>query len=64
MPVTGCSGVHREFSHRVLSLTMHSFTKGQIDLLDSGGNRAAQQTWLAKWESRDFPMPVSADTDV
>ena len=61
---TGCSGVHREFSHRVLSLTMHSFTKGQIDLLDSGGNRAAQQTWLAKWESRDFPMPVSADTDV
>ena len=24
---TGCSGVHREFSHRVLSITLHSFTK-------------------------------------
>lgn len=56
---TGCSGVHREFSHRVLSITLHSFTKEQIDLLEAGGNKAAQARWLATWDPRDFPMPVS-----
>ena len=56
---TGCSGVHREFSHRVLSITLHSFTKEQIDQLDAGGNKAAQARWLATWDPRDFPMPVS-----
>ena len=55
---TGCSGVHREFSHRVLSITLHSFTKEQIDQLEAGGNSAAQARWLATWDSRDFPMPV------
>lgn len=57
---TGCSGVHREFSHRVLSITLHSFTKEQIDQLEAGGNKAAQARWLATWDSRDFPMPVRA----
>jgi hypothetical protein len=56
---TGCSGVHREFSHRVLSITLHSFTKEQIDQLDAGGNKAAQARWLATWDPRDFPTPVS-----
>jgi hypothetical protein len=61
---TGCSGVHREFSHRVLSITLHSFTKDQIDLLESGGNQAAKARWLASWDSRDFPMPVSKSHDI
>lgn len=55
---TGCSGVHREFSHRVLSITLHSFTKEQIDQLEAGGNKAAQARWLATWDPRDFPIPV------
>ena len=36
---TGCSGVHREFSHRVLSVTLHTFTKEQIGLLEATSNQ-------------------------
>ena len=60
---TGCSGVHREFSHRVLSVTLHTFTKEQIGLLEAGGNKAARERYLATWDSRDFPLPEEGQTE-
>jgi hypothetical protein len=43
---TGCSGLHREFSHRVLSSTLHSFTKDPHPSL--------------RWQSRDAGNALSA----
>eukprot|EP01047_Picozoa_sp_COSAG01_P119367 COSAG01_NODE_48077_length_384_cov_0.891228_1_plen_84_part_10 len=42
---TACSGLHRELSHRVLSITLHTFTKEQIKQLETGGNLAAEAQW-------------------
>ena len=60
---TGCSGLHRELNHRVLSLTLHTFTKDQLEALEGGGNKAAGQHWLATWQSHDFPTPQDGQTE-
>nr|POE62360.1 isoform 3 of probable adp-ribosylation factor gtpase-activating protein agd14 [Quercus suber] len=35
---TICSGVHREFSHRVKSISMANFSAEEVSALQGGGN--------------------------
>ena len=56
-----CSGIHREFQHRALGVSMSKFTLDQVKALDKGGNKVGRKLWLAKWNPKDFPEPESSD---
>ncbi|EGZ27978.1 hypothetical protein PHYSODRAFT_258326 [Phytophthora sojae] len=46
---TACSGIHREFAHRVKSISMSKFTESEVkNMVGHGGNEAAQKYWRAK----------------
>ncbi|KAG1703220.1 hypothetical protein DVH05_008131 [Phytophthora capsici] len=46
---TACSGIHREFAHRVKSISMSKFTESEIkNMVNHGGNEAAQKYWRNK----------------
>lgn len=34
-----CSGIHREFTHRVKSVSMSKFTRQEVEALQKGGNQ-------------------------
>jgi hypothetical protein len=40
---TACSGIHREFSHRVKSISLSTFTIEEYQALKGGGNEAASR---------------------
>jgi len=52
-----CSGIHREFGHRVKSISMATFKPEEIEKLKRIGNDNARKIWLAKWTPSDFPEP-------
>ncbi|KAK6127126.1 hypothetical protein DH2020_039137 [Rehmannia glutinosa] len=37
-----CSGIHREFTHRVKSVSMAKFTSQEVDALQKGGNQSTR----------------------
>ncbi|KAF4047139.1 putative GTPase activating protein for Arf [Phytophthora infestans] len=46
---TACSGIHREFAHRVKSISMSKFTESEVkNMINLGGNEAAQKYWRSK----------------
>ncbi|TDH64982.1 uncharacterized protein CCR75_000223 [Bremia lactucae] len=46
---TACSGIHREFAHRVKSISMSKFTESEVEnMIKYGGNTAAQKFWRNK----------------
>ncbi|KAL4152324.1 hypothetical protein PRNP1_009257 [Phytophthora ramorum] len=46
---TACSGIHREFAHRVKSISMSKFTESEVkNLVNHGGNEAAQKYWRSR----------------
>jgi len=53
---TFCSGVHREFAHRVKSIALCRFTSEEINKMQSTGNQGARNYWLAKW-NWEIPLP-------
>lgn len=59
---TICSGVHRQFSHRVKGLSTSTFKPEEIKALESGGNRIAAYTYLAKWSPSDLQKPTDRNT--
>jgi len=52
-----CSGIHREFGHRIKMISMATFKQEEIDKLKKIGNANARKIWLAKWTPSDFPEP-------
>ncbi|KAI8815111.1 Arfgap domain of Hiv-1 Rev binding protein [Cladochytrium replicatum] len=59
---TSCSGIVREFSHRVKSVSASIFTPAEIQSLQKGGNSYARRTWLATWNPETYPQPDANDT--
>eukprot|EP01083_Nonionella_stella_P186233 681291_1 len=59
---TGCSGIHREFNHRVKSISMSSFSELEVKNLASGGNDIDKKVYLAKHNLTRHPTPRSGDT--
>ncbi|XP_073275525.1 uncharacterized protein [Primulina huaijiensis] len=52
---TNCSGVHREFTHRVKSVSMAKFNAEEVSALQAGGNERARQIYFKIWDpQRNF----------
>lgn len=47
---TNCSGVHREFNHRVKSISMAKFTSEEVSALQASGNERARQIYFKTWD--------------
>jgi len=60
---TTCSGIHREFNHRVKSISMATFKPEEIKNLQEGGNKVAAEKWLKLWTPEDFKEPDSNEPE-
>ncbi|CAM0946199.1 unnamed protein product [Alopecurus aequalis] len=60
---TNCSGAHREFTHRVKSVSMAKFTAQEVTALQGGGNERAREIFFKDWDPQRNPYPDSSNTD-
>lgn len=58
-----CSGIHREFTHRVKSVSMAKFTAQEVEALQRGGNQRAREMFLKEWDSQIMRLPDSRNAD-
>ncbi|XP_039132235.1 probable ADP-ribosylation factor GTPase-activating protein AGD14 isoform X1 [Dioscorea cayenensis subsp. rotundata] len=58
-----CSGIHREFTHRVKSVSMAKFTKQEVEALQNGGNQRAREIFLKDWDMQQLRLPDSSKPD-
>ncbi|CAI0433205.1 unnamed protein product [Linum tenue] len=58
-----CSGIHREFTHRVKSVSMSKFTSQEVEALQNGGNQRAKEIYLADWDQERQRLPASSNID-
>ncbi|XP_024029649.1 probable ADP-ribosylation factor GTPase-activating protein AGD14 [Morus notabilis] len=54
---TNCSGVHREFTHRVKSVSVAKFSVEEVSALQVGGNERARQIYFREWDSQRHSFP-------
>ncbi|KAM5566259.1 putative ADP-ribosylation factor GTPase-activating protein AGD14 [Rosa sericea] len=54
---TNCSGVHREFTHRVKSVSMAKFTAEEVNSLQAGGNERARQIYFKEFDPQYHSFP-------
>ncbi|XP_009377378.2 probable ADP-ribosylation factor GTPase-activating protein AGD14 isoform X2 [Pyrus x bretschneideri] len=54
---TKCSGVHREFTHRVKSVSMAKFNAEEVSALQAGGNERARQIYFKEWDPQYHSYP-------
>ncbi|CAA6661930.1 unnamed protein product [Spirodela intermedia] len=55
-----CSGIHREFTHRVKSVSMAKFTTKEVEALQKGGNQRAREIFLSDWDFQRTRLPDSS----
>eukprot|EP00252_Welwitschia_mirabilis_P024782 TRINITY_DN746_c0_g1_i1.p1 TRINITY_DN746_c0_g1~~TRINITY_DN746_c0_g1_i1.p1 ORF type:complete len:710 (-),score=167.14 TRINITY_DN746_c0_g1_i1:630-2759(-) len=60
---TNCSGIHREFTHRVKSVSMAKFTSQEVGALQRGGNQVAKETYLKDFDPQRHQLPDSNNVD-
>ncbi|XP_022897648.1 probable ADP-ribosylation factor GTPase-activating protein AGD14 isoform X2 [Olea europaea var. sylvestris] len=60
---TTCSGVHREFTHRVKSVSMAKFTPQEVSALQGGGNASAREIYLKEWDPQLNSLPDGSNID-
>ncbi|CAL9079972.1 unnamed protein product [Musa textilis] len=58
-----CSGIHREFTHRVKSISMAKFTSQEVEALQKGGNQHAREIFLKDWDAEKMRLPSSSNLD-
>lgn len=58
-----CSGIHREFTHRVKSVSMAKFTSQEVEALQKGGNQRAREIFLKDWDLQRQRLPDSSNVD-
>lgn len=54
---TNCSGVHREFTHRVKSVSMAKFNAEEASALQAGGNERAREIYFKGWDPQRNSLP-------
>ncbi|XP_020575889.1 probable ADP-ribosylation factor GTPase-activating protein AGD14 isoform X2 [Phalaenopsis equestris] len=60
---TNCSGLHREFTHRVKSISMAKFTSQEVNALQEGGNERAREIFFKDWDPQRHSYPDSSHLD-
>ncbi|XP_014508924.1 probable ADP-ribosylation factor GTPase-activating protein AGD14 [Vigna radiata var. radiata] len=60
---TSCSGIHREFTHRVKSISMAKFTALEVSALQEGGNQRAKEIYFKEWDPQRHSLPDSSNVD-
>ncbi|CAK7341645.1 unnamed protein product [Dovyalis caffra] len=60
---TTCSGIHREFTHRVKSVSMSKFTSQEVEALQNGGNQRAREIYLKDWDQQSQRLPDNSKVD-
>lgn len=58
-----CSGIHREFTHRVKSVSMAKFTSQEVEALQKGGNQRAREIYLKSWDPQSQWLPNNSNVD-
>ncbi|KAL1201851.1 putative ADP-ribosylation factor GTPase-activating protein AGD14 [Cardamine amara subsp. amara] len=58
-----CSGIHREFTHRVKSVSMSKFTSKEVEVLQNGGNQRAREIYLKNWDHQRQRLPENSNAD-
>ncbi|XP_011019713.1 PREDICTED: uncharacterized protein LOC105122345 isoform X2 [Populus euphratica] len=56
-----CSGIHREFTHRVKSISTAKFNAEEVSALQAGGNERARQIFLKEWNPQRNQLPDSSN---
>lgn len=54
---TNCSGVHREFTHRVKSVSIAKFSAEEVSALQAGGNERAREIYFKDWDPQRHTYP-------
>ncbi|KAL9995928.1 putative Arf GTPase activating protein [Helianthus debilis subsp. tardiflorus] len=60
---TTCSGIHREFTHRVKSVSMAKFTTQEVSALQGGGNASAKEIYFKEWDAQRQSLPDSSKVE-
>ncbi|XWS26888.1 hypothetical protein CRYUN_Cryun26dG0068800 [Craigia yunnanensis] len=60
---TTCSGIHREFTHRVKSVSMAKFTSQEVTALQEGGNQRAKEIYFKEWDPQRNSVPDSSNVE-
>ncbi|GMH18929.1 hypothetical protein Nepgr_020770 [Nepenthes gracilis] len=60
---TTCSGIHREFTHRVKSVSMAKFTPQEVSSLQAGGNERAKEIYFKELDPQRHSTPDSSNVD-
>lgn len=58
-----CSGIHREFTHRVKSVSMSKFTRQEVEALQKGGNQRGRESFLKDFDAQQMRLPDSSNID-
>ncbi|KAG7030421.1 putative ADP-ribosylation factor GTPase-activating protein AGD14 [Cucurbita argyrosperma subsp. argyrosperma] len=58
---TTCSGIHREFTHRVKSVSMAKFTSQEVSALQEGGNQRAKEIYFKELDPQRHSFPDSSN---
>ncbi|KAK8593987.1 hypothetical protein V6N13_042474 [Hibiscus sabdariffa] len=58
-----CSGIHREFTHRVKSVSMSKFNSEEVEALQNGGNQRARDIYLKDWDLQRQRLPNSSNAN-
>ncbi|KAM2193674.1 hypothetical protein ACFX1R_027934 [Malus domestica] len=60
---TNCSGIHREFTHRVKSVSMAKFTSQEVSALQEGGNQRAKEIYHKELDPQRNSYPDSSNVE-
>lgn len=60
---TTCSGIHREFTHRVKSVSMAKFTSQEVSALQGGGNASAKEIYFKEWDQQRQSTPDGSNVE-
>ncbi|PSS20882.1 ADP-ribosylation factor GTPase-activating protein [Actinidia chinensis var. chinensis] len=60
---TTCSGIHREFTHRVKSVSMAKFSSQEVSALQGGGNARAKEVYFKEWDPQRQSVPDTSNVE-
>merc|ERR1719199_913689 len=56
-----CSGIHREFGHKIKGISLSQWMNSEVEELEKGGNTVNAESFMARWSKQEAPEPDSND---